>query len=359
MLGALLFVCSPYINHSVSNDFHPDLWLLPCLFGSILSWRQNKPVATVFLALSAILAKEDVSVVVCAWGVLLFFKKWRWAGTTICTASLVIFLFHTQMFTPKFLGASQKSLLFYRYAFLGNGYGDIDPSLFLQAIVYQPEKYIRLAAYLLPVGGLACFAPAFLFPPFISVLPHILSQANTQLNLADIYSMPSQPFLFSGAAFGSVWFLRRIGADKLGYVISALIVVAGVGLFKSPRYFQSKNLTRQSAFHEMRSLIPGDASLLAQQNLFPQFDTRRFIQIFPIGNSFPGLKTAYLMNPEFVVCDRIGNASPFDDAFLAKSIANWEADTSYEKIFEKDNFIAFRRIQQEPLRWERSIRPIN
>jgi uncharacterized membrane protein len=356
LLGALLFVCSPYINHSASNDFHPDLWLLPCLMGSLLCWRTNKPAGTIALALLAILAKEDVSIVVCGWGLVLFIDRWRWTGAILMAASLTIFLFQTQIFIPQFLDGSEKSLLFYRYAFLKEGYR-ISAPLFLTAIVHEPMKYARLAAYLVPVGGLTCLAPLFLIPPIISVLPHILSQAVTQLDLADIYSMPAQPFLFCGAAFGSMAFYKRFGPAKTGALASVLIFIAGAGLLKSPSYFQSKNLYRLDAFKEMETLIPKNASLLAQQNLYPHFDTRRLIQIFPDGNSFTLLKTAYLTNPDFVVCDRIGSALPFDGPFLAKSIASLEADPRYEKIFDKKDLVVFKRTKEEPLRWRTVPRP--
>ncbi len=350
-LGSLLFVCSPYINHAVSNDFHPDLWMLPCLFASLLCWRHNQPVATVVTALLAILAKEDVSVVVCAWGALLFFKRWRWTGAILFLSSLAIFLFQIKFFIPHFLGEAQTSLLFHRYAFLSDGYTTINPLLLLKALVYEPTKYLRMAAYVLPVGGLVCLAPSFLFPPLVSLLPHLLSQASTQLNLADIYSMPSQPFLFAGAAFGTVRLAQWRGTKWLGHGVAALIVIAGFNLSHSPRYVRSKELGRLDAFREMKALIPHDASLLAQQNLLPQFDTRRFVQIFPIGPSFAGLKASYLANPEYVACDRIGNALPFDGPYLARAIAAWEADPGYEKIFEKKNFIVFKRKNEEPLRW--------
>ncbi len=167
MLGSLLFVCSPYINHSVSNDFHPDLWLLPCLMGSILSWRQNKPVTTVFLALLAILAKEDVSVVVCAWGMLLIFKKWKGTGAILFAASLAIFLFHTQIFTPKFLGESQKSLLFYRYAFLSEtATAPSIPLLFLKAIVSSTWQIYSTGGLSAAGGRAGLFRAGFSVPSF-------------------------------------------------------------------------------------------------------------------------------------------------------------------------------------------------
>jgi uncharacterized membrane protein len=358
-LAVLLFVCSPYINQSVANDFHPDLWLLPCLMASLLCWRRANRIGTIGFALLAILAKEDVSVVVCAWGALLFFdKRWRWTGGVLFAASLVIFVFQIKFFIPKFLDSSQTSLLFYRYAFLGKGYAAIDPVLLIDAFGHEPTKYLRLAAYLLPVGGLTCLAPAFLFPAFISALPHLLSCAGTQLDLADIYAMPSQPFLFCGAAFGAVTLARRVGPQRIGAIVGALVAIAGIGLFASPSYFQSKNLTRMGAFNEMKALIPPNASLLAQQNLFPQFDTRRYIQIFPIGDSFPGLKKAYMLNPEFVVCDRIGNSQPFKAAVLADAIAGLERSAAYAKIFEKENFVAFRRTNEEPLQWQTRPKPI-
>ena len=151
-----------------------------------------------------------------------------------------LFVSHAN-FHAKIFGAVTTIAAFLSLRVSGKGYCAIDPLLLLKAIAFHPSKYLRLAMYLLPVGGLICFEPSFLFPPIISVLPHILSQAVMQLDLVDIYSMPSQPFLFVGAVFGSVRLLQALGYRARGHLVSALIVVAGAGLLKSHAYFKSNN----------------------------------------------------------------------------------------------------------------------
>ena len=101
-----------------------------------------------------------------------------------------------------------------------------------------------------------------------------------------------------------------------------------------------------------KSMISIDASMATQQNLQPHFDCRRYIQLFPFGDSMGNLKKRSLKNPEFVLADRIGNALPYNGDQLAESILALEANAAYDKIIEKENFILFKRRAVEALQWQ-------
>lgn len=358
-LVSLLFLSSPYINHVISNDFHPDVWQVPCLMAALWAWKNQRHGWILIFSLLALLAKEDVSVVLCGFGIFLMLQpKMRATGLILFLLSLGAFIFHVHFFTPRFVDGGGNSLLFSRYPLLGNNVQEILHTLILnplrlaEALVYDPSKYGRLACYLLPMGGLSLLSPLLLIPPFISVLPHLLSQASTQLSLADIYSLPAQAFLFVGAVIGAQRMVTRYGEGLLPRLIAVLFVVAGFGIYNSPRYFRSQNPIRIAAFSELRSLVPDDASVAAQQNLQPHFDCRRYIQLFPLGNSMVSLQHRNLENPEYVVADRIGNALPYDGVHLKVAIQSLEENPSYEKIFERENFLLFKRRSEEPLRWK-------
>lgn len=271
--------------------------------------------------------------------------------------SLGAFYFHTQVMIPRYLEGSSPSLLFSRYPLLGANYQDFlhnmafEPHRLLKAFAYEPSKYWRLFCYLLPMAGLSLLTPLLLLPPIISALPHILSQAGTQLSLADIYSLPAQPFLFIGAAMGAKKLIESKGTPWFGRFGGVLLVVAGFGVYNSPRYFKVEPAARIAAFKEARALIPPLISLAAQHNLQPHFDTRRYIQLFPIRNSMVGLQRRYLENPDYIFADRIGNGEPGTGVQLRAAIAALEANPAYEKLFEKENFLVFVRRQPEEMRW--------
>src|SRR5262249_5820188 len=153
-----------------------------------------------------------------------------------------------------------------------------------QAFLYEPTKYARAVSMLLPGGALGLLAPAWLFPAAFSLLPHILSQAQTQLSLAEIYSIPTQPFVIFASALGArrVW-ERRPSAKP--FLVGLAFVCAGVGIINTPRFFKFQPEKKIEAFHRMAALVPEEASVAAQQNLFPHFDARERIQIFPVGFS--------------------------------------------------------------------------
>ena len=256
-----------------------------------------------------------------------------------------------------FIEGEKGSLLYTRYALLGSSAEEIlhnllfNPSRLFQALAHEPIKYWRLLCYFFPMAGLTFLSPLMVIPPLISTLPHLLSQASTQLSLADIYALPAQSFLFVGAVFGAKRLIHWVGNSRIPMLTAALIIIAGIGILNSPRYYRAQTAARMKAFKEMRALVPPEASVAAQQNLLPHFDARRFIQMFPIENSMPSLQRRLLENPDWVAADRIGNALPWDGEHLARTIAALEANPEYEKVFEKENFLLFKRKFEEPARW--------
>jgi uncharacterized membrane protein len=330
-IAAFLFMSSPTLGQVFSNDFHPDIWQVPCLFASLWAWRQNKPVLLLLTAMGALLAKEDVSVVLCGYAIFLAAQKnWRTTGIILFLLSAVVLVIQTRFFIPHFLDENQQSVLFSRYTHLGNNFQEmgrnifLQPSVYVRAFFYDPAKFIRFACYFLPVAGLTLLSPLFLIPPFISVVPHLLSHAFTQLSLADIYALPSQPFIFIGAAYGAKRLLERLDPRRTVFLAGLLLVVGGVGIYQSPSYYRLSRPERVQAFREMSRLIPPDASLAAQQNIYPHFDGRQTIQIFSIRTAMPYLQTRVLENPDYVACDRVGNSSPFSSAVITADIADME-----------------------------------
>ncbi|MCB4755918.1 MAG: DUF2079 domain-containing protein [Elusimicrobia bacterium] len=359
-LATLLFICAPAVGHNAANDFHPDSWELPCLMAALWAVETGGKWAwPLGFTLLAFLAKEDVSFVGAGFGLLLFlFYRRRALGLSLFVISIILLVFQVKFFIPHYVEGNADSLLFHRYPLLGNSFEDMLKNLFLKPSVYgwaffhDPAKFWRLFLMFLPALGLTFLAPVFLIPPLISVLPHILSQSGPQLSLADIYALPLQPFIFIGAAHG----LNRIRQQNRfpqirRNLLGVALIVAGWGIYQSPRYYHSLAKNRMESFEEVKKLIPLDASLVTQQCLFPHFDTRRYIQLFPFGPIFMPYQSDYYLNPEYLLCDRQGNSTPYDEVVLQSSIGQVEANPKYEKLFDKDGFLLFRRRSQEPLRW--------
>ncbi len=361
-MAALLMVCSPVVSHGIENDFHPDIWQVPMLYGALLCWVRGKTIPMLIFALLAILAKEDVSFVLAGFGIFLWLdRRMRGAGLFIFILAVAIFIFQSQVFIPQFLEPGTKSVLFTRYPILGSDYQEMIRNLFLkpwvyfQALVYDPMKFWRLFCMLVPALGLTFFSPLFLIPCLISVAPHLLSQASTQLQLSDIYAMPLQPFIFVGAAFG---FKKLQSLGQLSgreWVLMALaMIVAGVGVTISPRFYHASSKERIAAFEQVKSLVPREASVAAQQNLYPHFDTRSLIQIFPLGIAMPPLQSAYLANPDYLIGDRFGNPSPYSRDRKDQEIQEMEKNPRYEKVFDQAGFVVFRRNSVEEPVWKKS-----
>jgi uncharacterized membrane protein len=264
---------------------------------------------------------------------------------------------------PGHLGAGSQSALYGRYPLLGSNFGEMirnlwqEPSRYGKAILYYPQKYGKLLGMLTPAGALVFLAPNFLIPVLISVLPHLLSQATTQLSLSDIYGVPPQPFIFLGSLYGALWLWKRTGERYAVPMAGVALIIAGIGVQMSPRFYRATPAQRRKAFQEVLARIPPDASVAAQQNLYPHVDARRTVQLFPIGVAMSELQTRYLKNPDYVLCDRRGNALPWNGDQLREAIAALESDPDYVKEIEQESFVVFRRISEGPAEWVPPIDP--
>ena len=65
----------------------------------------------------------------------------------------------------------------------------------------------------------------------------------------------------------------------------------------------------------------------------------------------PLLQDRCLINPDYIVCDRVGNALPYDGNELKRAVEDLETRTDYEKLFDEENLLLFRRREKETLRW--------
>ncbi|MGQ0644395.1 MAG: DUF2079 domain-containing protein [Elusimicrobiota bacterium] len=358
-LACVMMACSPYIGHTVANDFHPDQWQLPCLMAALWAMlRGSRKMVLLFGAL-ALLAKEDVSFVLAGFGIFLALKPgWRGTGAALFALAAAAFAFHTQVFIPRFLEEGVESLLFARYPLLGDSYSEMvrniysAPEVYWEAVIYDPLKFWRWASMWLPTAGLGFLSPSFLIPPAVSAAPHLMSQAGAQLEFRDIYSLPSQPFVFMGAAFGLRKLMRRNAlAGREALLAGVCLIVAGIGVVKSPRFYRPRLASRAEAFHRMKALVPPDASVAAQQNLVPHFDARRYVQIFPIGLLLDDMTSRYRTNPAYIAADRAENSLPFSAEQRDAAIRSAETDPHYEKIFDEKDFVLLRRRVSEEPNW--------
>jgi len=358
-LASIMYLSSPFVGHSLGNDFHPDTWLLPCLFAMLWAWQREKKWEMILYGCLGLLAKEDISIVLTGFGIFLLLKRgWRVWGAGFILIAVSVFLFHTQVFIPRFIDEGFQSLLFDRYRFLGGSFEGmlknliLHPMVYLKAFFYYPPKFWTLLNYFFPAALLTFLSPSFLIPIFVSVLPHIMAQAMTQLHLADIYSLPSQPFIFIGAAYG---FMKLMKYDvmwkKQAWVAGLCLIIAGLGIRNTPRFYRKETEARMMAFYALAEKVPKEASVAAQQNLLSHFDTRPLIQLFPLGIGTPNVQSRYLKNPDYIVCDRKGNALPYDGPHLRDSIVELSNNSSYSKVYEKEDFLLFKRMDKKELKW--------
>ena len=202
-LVVLMYLFSPIIfNANSTYDFHPDIFVVPCLLWAILWAKENKSIPfclTIFILLSC---KSVFSLTVVALGLwLVLFKQRKTIGLVSIFIGILWFIFATQIVMPM-VGSGTSRFLF-RYSSLGNSYSEILTNLFI--------KPNLLFGKVFSVDTLVYFI--LLFAPFIwcfryknknlsclivtlpTIAMNILSTDPQQRYLANHYSLPILPFL--------------------------------------------------------------------------------------------------------------------------------------------------------------------
>jgi len=355
-LVALMFLSAKCVGEIVENDFHPDAWVIPTTMAALWAWQKGRKGAVVLFGALSLLAKEDACVAMAAFAIVLFFQPdWKKTAVTLFLICAGVFLIYTKVLIPAHTPDQSESLLFFRYTF-GDSYGEwfrnlfLHPGIYVKAFFHHPEKFIRMGVALFPTAGLVFLAPLLLIPAFISVLPHLLSHHATQLSLGDIYVTHAQPYLFVAAGFGLA---RLLAAPRVrphrSAVMGVCLLVAGISAFNSPRYYRKQPPERLAAFQEAKRLVPPGASLAVQQNMYAHFDCRKDVQLFPMRATEPQFHQQLMTNPEYVLCDLTGNASPFNREDLDKDVEKVRSNPAYRTYFAREDVVLFRRTTDEPL----------
>ena len=289
------FVYPPLLGTAL-HDFHEVALAVP-LLGFAIWWQSQGRIGLFVLALAAaVLCKEELALTAATFGIYLaIVRRDGKTGGALFAAGLAVFLLLVCAVLPAFRGGPLPFAD--RYSQFSGGLGEIvahakqDPA-WLLAACWSAPKGRYLLELLRPLGFLPLLAPLECLPALPTLARNLLSNHEPQFEIYFHYPAPLIPFFFAAAVVG----LGRLRAGMLRLVpavtrapgahwaalgwLALAATLWGVSLpRRMERYVPD---ARAEAFHELRQLIPADASVSAHNRLVPHVANRREVCTFPV-----------------------------------------------------------------------------
>ncbi len=200
MAVAIAYLLYPEIFNINLFDFHPDVLVVPAIFGAVLAAKQKKIIWFIIAIIWILACKAVLALTVIAIGFwLIFFEQRRFYGMIAIALGITWFLVATQVIIPFYSG--QEAAGVSRYDYLGNSVLEviintiIKPQLILgklfslNTFVYLLEFSVAVIWWLNPQKFIV------LIPAIPTLLLNILSIDPMQRSLIYQYSLPALPFL--------------------------------------------------------------------------------------------------------------------------------------------------------------------
>jgi hypothetical protein len=319
-------------------------------------WRTFVGVAVVCAAL-----KEEVGLIVAAMGLYAWVQGQRRLGLTVfaCSSAWVALCFGVIM--PHFAGGS-TSLFAHRYGDALRRLSEFPWRLATGEVSLPvPEHTFRYVAHMIgSTGLLGVLAPLELAIAIPALAVNGLSSASWQHGGGAHYSSEAvAPLLVAtvGGASRLAHVIRRLSLLSLwkglsGYVFRHAALVASVPAISlalaasvregvlppAARSVWQAPASRAASLQGLVRLIPPEASVSAQSNLFPHLSRR--VSIYP----FPTTDDA-----EYILVDVVGTSAPLSPEQLHVQVASLLAGPDFALEAANNGFLLFKRGQLSSL----------
>lgn len=298
-------------------EFHLlPLATTPLLFAFYYMDKERYKPALVFLAL-ALLCKEDISLVVFAFGIYIsMVKRTRLLGAGIAFTGLLWFILTFFIIIPLIRGEPYGYLG--RYAYLGDSIPEMlitaitHPNLVLSHVLIK-EKFIYFCGLLGPLAFFSLFSPLTLLLGLLPFAVNVLSDYMYQYALTFQYNGAIIPFIFAAAIKGmynltqhglSLRFFREGAGVTIFRQTPLLVLMLAASLisniifspspislsFHSQKwdigpitpYYRGSYVIDQHdhTLKKITSLIPPEASISAAPHLVPHLSHRKIIYAY-------------------------------------------------------------------------------
>ncbi|HKF00358.1 MAG TPA: DUF2079 domain-containing protein [Actinomycetes bacterium] len=303
---ALAYLAYPAMQWAAVFEFHLETIAAGCIALAYLAAEEGRPRLMVAWLVPALLAKEDVALVVAGFGVMLALtagdpaggrvgsgagtgwrRRWGW---WVAAGALAWFAVVTFALVPLVLGAPSRHLQ-RSYGVSGNGLGALVAAVptvggnALRTLASaQGARYLALV--LLPLAALPLAAWRWLLPALPPLLLNLASVHQTQHEITYQYLATASPVLAVAAVAGTAWLAarrRRLLAPALAVLLLTSAVASAS--FGAAPWTRQGRLPADSPVHDARraavARVAPDAPVSAGRDLVPHLAHRTVIYEFP------------------------------------------------------------------------------
>jgi uncharacterized membrane protein len=292
---ALAYLLYPPLQWATLSEFHPVTLSCPLLLFALWYLDEDRLGAFAVFAAVAILAKEEIGLVVAAMGVWYALGQRRArAGLAIAAVGVTASLVAVEVIVPHFHAG--PSPFYGRYREVGGS-----PTGVLETLVTDPgqvlgaafdERGLRyLAALFLPLLALSLAAPLALLIAVPELALNLLSSVTTQTTIEQHYAAAATPGLVFAAILGAAR-VSRSRVRLVAVAVAAAALLANVRLGALPvwgpvpggagRPAQLVSVSsHDAAARRVLARIPEGAAVSATNTLGAHLSARRRVFSFP------------------------------------------------------------------------------
>lgn len=364
-LLALIFAFSYLLNPSIQRaslfDFHGVTLVTTLLIGTWYFLVKKRYFWFIVFALLSASTKEQIWIITGLLGLFLivrtFLDGWSTQKKVIMTKPLALglglSLLSACMFYLLIWHAIPNASNSKHFALSYFQEDNDSPSQLLKSIVFTPQKTIikviqhdrleYIKQVLQPVGFLPLFAPWFLVFPSTDIVLNLLSDKSELHQIYYQYTSAITPFLFIASIYVTHYVLKK-KRNLLVILLSSYILL--FALYSSYLHgplpwsrepnmdMYTKPEPHAGFINDKLKQIPTDYKIAASNNLGSHLSQREYIYTIPYGMDQADM-ILFLLSDATV----LQHSNEYADV-----IQKLRNDQKYFIIWEKDNFIAFKKI---------------
>jgi uncharacterized membrane protein len=347
---AIAYLLAPALEGAMLSDFHAVSLTASLLLWAMYLIHERRWAAFMVVAGVAMLAKEDISLLVIAIGLylILWERERRW-GLVAMGAGTIWFLVCMQIILPHYNGLSGSPFL-HRLAIFGPtvkaSLANLRerPGLLLEWLT-QREIRNYILGLLQSVGYMPLFYPPVLAIAAPTLAINVLSTWSWTYSEGEHYSVAIMPFLIVAGIYGvrvlSGKLSERLGRRRgqvAGWLALGMLTVSGihhqrVGISPVARNYNPPHLSPHHRLAaEFLKRIPPHASVSAQSNLYPHLSQREQAYFFPAVN-----------DAEYVFLDVTSTSYPLTVQGLYLNTRHLLRSGEYGVLAAQDGYLLLRR----------------
>jgi len=335
------------VQDTIEFDFHPDVFAVPLIAFAIYWIDVKKWFGASLSILALLLVKEDLTLLVAAFGVYLAFYQKAKLGVSLVAVGVLFFYLDLAVIIPHF-NSADKSYDHWIYQSLGTG-----PLDALKAVLKNPLlPFDVLFSDGTKIKTLFLLSAPFLFLPIFSrqiiliiplVAAKLLANSSNYWGMGFHYSATLCPILVMASAEGLVYWRQKEFLKKgiFKSLLPAPTYILMINLILIPilspwrniehaRFWTLSEMEKTSSF--AFALIPKDASVATQSSIAPHLSERK--DVYALGSRVD----CHTIKPDFFIVNRNLNCWPITYSEIDTCL-NEKVKNGYKKIFAKDDWV--------------------